>query len=124
MIETWKTIPGYTRYEASTLGRIRSLYAGTHTIRRKRKRPLILKFNQLKNNSYLQVSIGKRPRKLVASLVAMTFIGLKPKGLQINHIDGVKTNNAVKNLEYCTASENIRHAVNNGLFKASCRKKT
>ena len=53
----------------------------------------------------------------IASIVAKMFIGKRPKNYEINHIDGVKTNNHVSNLEYVTASENVRHAVRNGLRK-------
>lgn len=48
-------------------------------------------------------------------LVAEAFIP-NPHGLeQVNHIDGNKQHNAVVNLEWCSASENMRHAYGSGL---------
>lgn len=47
-------------------------------------------------------------------LVAQLFIG-EPNGLQVNHKDGNKENNAVSNLEYVTHEENRIHAINTGL---------
>lgn len=44
-----------------------------------------------------------------------TYIGERPDGLQINHIDGNKQNNSVDNLEYVTQSENLKHAFRIGL---------
>ena len=38
--------------------------------------------------------------------------------LEVNHIDGDKLNNALSNLEWCTSSENQKHAFNLGLQKA------
>jgi hypothetical protein len=50
-------------------------------------------------------------------LVAESFIGPKPEGLQVNHIDGIKSNNHYSNLEYVTPLENTRHAWEHGLSK-------
>jgi hypothetical protein len=59
---------------------------------------------------------GKRSPIKVHRLVAEAFIG-GSDGLQVNHKDGDKKNNAVFNLEYVTASENVLHAVRNGLMR-------
>src|SRR5690606_19120684 len=49
-------------------------------------------------------------------LVAEAFIGPKPKGMTVNHIDGDKTNNHATNLEYLSVADNIRHAFAMGLY--------
>lgn len=55
---------------------------------------------------------------LVHRLVANAFIG-DIDGFQINHIDGIKTNNVVWNLEIVTQTENMRHARGLGLFDSA-----
>lgn len=56
-------------------------------------------------------------RKSVHHLVANGFIANEHKCSMINHIDGNKTNNRVDNLEWCTQSENMKHAYRIGLQK-------
>ncbi len=65
---------------------------------------------------YIQVNMNNK-LIMLAVLVAQTFIGAKPKGYQVNHIDGNKHNNHVDNLEYVTPSENMKHAWDTGLRK-------
>lgn len=61
---------------------------------------------------------GNHVTRLVHRLVAETYIP-NPSGLpQVNHRDGNKKANAVTNLEWCSASHNIRHAVATGLTKS------
>lgn len=62
-------------------------------------------------------SIPTRKKKYVHELVAAAFIGPRPAGHQINHIDGNKQNNRVENLEYVTHAENGRHASEIGLMR-------
>ena len=65
----------------------------------------------------LQGDDGKYHSLCVHTFVALAFHGDKPEGLQVNHIDGVKTNNSPDNLEYVTLSENLLHAYRLGLIK-------
>lgn len=68
-----------------------------------------------KANGYLQVGLllpdGKRKYELVHRVVARVYIGEPEEGMQVNHLNGVKHDNRVENLEWCTGKENKRHAL-------------
>lgn len=73
---------------------------------------------------YLVVRIrfnGKRTTKIVHRLVAQAFLAPDPTRPEVNHIDGVKTNNHASNLEWVTSLENQRHAVAIGLHPKGSR---
>lgn len=59
---------------------------------------------------------------LAHRLVAITFLPTNDYNLDINHIDGNKRNNKVTNLEWCTRSQNIRHAFSTNLNTGKCRR--
>lgn len=104
-MEEWRDIPGYEgRYKVSDLGRVQSLqWRG-----RKAGGARLLK-PQANTRGYLFVYIRDRPQ-LIHRLVMLAFVG-DSGGAYVNHKNGVPTDNNLGNLEYCTPSENSRHAV-------------
>lgn len=101
-----KAINGYESYLVCENGDVFST---------KRNKYLIKSFN----GGYAKVIIkvnGVSHNKLVHRLVAQAFIPNPNNKPQINHIDGIKENNDVSNLEWCNQSENNIHAYKNGLM--------
>jgi HNH endonuclease len=74
------------------------------------------------NCGYTEIVLTSRCKHfLVHRLVATAFIP-NPNNLpQVNHIDGDKQNNHVTNLEWCSASNNIKHGISSGLTKTKLK---
>jgi len=103
-------------YDISNLGRARRAKPGKNTFTGRILKPC---FN---TGKYLCVDFrekGRRKYYPLHCLVAAAFIGPRLDGLEINHIDGNKTNNRVDNLEYITHRENLAHAIRLGLISGS-----
>lgn len=115
--EKWKDIVGYEGlYRVSNCGRIKSLPKQVGFYMRSEK---ILK-NNIDTYGYEYVILskaGKTKPFLVHRIVAIHFIENCMNKKEVNHIDGNKLNNRVKNLEWCTDTENKKHAIINNLFK-------
>lgn len=116
MDEIWKRIPIFTDYEASNLGRIRSVERWVRAGKfGRRRQPEKIKVAYKTNSGYMAVKLSMGVNRSVHVLIAAAWIGPRPKGFDINHRDGVKTNNRPENLEYVTRSENALHSYRNGL---------
>jgi hypothetical protein len=110
-MEVFKTIKGFENYEISNLGNVKSL-----NYNRTKKEKLLKKCND--SDGYEVVilcnKLGKKTLK-VHRLVALHFIDNEDNKKEVNHINGIKTDNRIENLEWCTASENQIHAYKIGL---------
>ena len=109
--EIWKPIPKFEgRYEASNLGRVRSL---TRRVNSLHKNGRVLNgriLRQSKSTGYLTVFLGGYCSRLVHRCVLSAFIENKENKPCVNHLDGDKTNNMVSNLQWVTYSENEKHS--------------
>lgn len=120
-IEIWRDIPGYEgKYQVSNFGRVRSvarwIYRDCRGFPRFQKSRVL--YQHANKDGYKTVSLMNgniHKTHLVHRLVAKVFIPNDNFELDINHIDGVKDNNRVDNLEWCTRKENMRHAFAMGL---------
>lgn len=63
----------------------------------------------LSSKGYPQIKIGNKYHP-IHRLVALAFIQNPEKKAQVNHIDAIKSNAHVENLEWCTVQENMQHA--------------
>ena len=118
----WKEIKGYEgKYIISNYGEIISLprYKKNKSKTQYVEPKEICRYTN-KHNGYVYVYLcnnGKYRNIRLHRLVAETFITNKHNKPQINHIDGNKENNRVDNIEWCTQSENEKHAYRIGLLK-------
>lgn len=122
--EIWEDIPGWIGYyQASNLGRIRSMRRSTirpHSVSKGLYAQPYGGFvlsPKTGRGDYLYVNLwrnNKRHMRAVHRLVCAAFKGLPIANLVCNHIDHNRQNNTVENLEFITQKENLQHAKNAG----------
>jgi len=113
MIQT-KEIPGYENYIITDVSQVFNV-----------KRKKLIKL-QLDKDGYLVVQLWKNSKAKkfkMHRLVAMAFIPNPENKPQVNHINGIKYDNSIENLEWVTQSENMLHAYKIGLQKPNDKQK-
>jgi len=117
--EVYKDIDGYKdKYQVSNLGNIKSKHRYKNNHSKLQEIKETIKLQNDNGNGYKTTNLwenNKGKTLYVHRLVVEAFIGKIPKDMQINHIDGNKSNNNIHNLEIVTRSENVIHAYRNGL---------
>lgn len=110
--EIWKDIEGEPHYQVSNLGNVRSVdhygycgRAGTVLFRGRLRKP-----QAHHKNGYMGVMTGKFKLLSVHRCVAKAFIPNPENKPQVNHKNGIRSDNRVENLEWVTISENNQHA--------------
>lgn len=118
----WRPIEGYEGlYEASSLGQIRRIAPGRRT------RPGYILAPGIPKKGYKIVKLYRGTTKeearsfTVHGLIAAAFLGSRPPGFEVNHIDLNKMNNVASNLEYTTRLDNARHAKVGGRYRSGSR---
>lgn len=105
MTTEWRPHPTYPEYHVSSDGEVRSVYT---------MRPLVGGFDKDGYRKLVVCSGGRRFYCRVATMVAETFLGSKPEGAVVRHLNNCRTDNRPANLAWGTQAENIADKVTHG----------
>ena len=107
--EAWMPVPGFEGlYSASNMGRMRS-----------EKRGILSPSKGV--GGYLHISLyrrGKRIPTTIHSVVASAFLGARPAGFDVCHINGDREDNRAGNLLYGSRKENMSHTISHGTHRS------
>lgn len=110
--EQWRRIAGWN-YDISSMGRVRNAKTG------------LIRSNDYDRHGYPRILLCNGPtvrkRFLVHHLVAAAFIGPKPDGQEVRHINDVRNDNRSDNLTYGTRSDNMYDSIRNGSHNRASR---
>lgn len=112
-VEEWRIIKRFPDYAASNLERVKRINNGHNNISKSGKI-----INAFIKNGYLRLGLyknNKQKQESVHRLILEAFVG-DGDGMQGNHKNGIKIDNRLENLEWCTRSYNIKHAFRIGLI--------
>lgn len=125
-MEDWRDIPGFEgRYQVSDQGRVRSIDRMVRAVSKagreyqRKVRGVVLRPGRCRG--YLIVNLHPLGTIAVHLVVARAFVDGFAAGLEANHKDGDKENNAALNLEWVTHRENQIHATDTGLNTQAVR---
>lgn len=113
-METWKTIPNYPNFEASSLGRIRRIAGRVRFITKNGKEAMRFRPEKLRKpyineaRGYYYINLTGKTESL-HRLVASAFLADYSTELDIDHINGDKLDNRVENLRVATRKQNINN---------------
>ena len=119
--EIWIPIRNAVGYEVSNLSNFRSWNMGNPLKKSIRDKPKYLK-KTIGSHGYYTVHIkydsNHKPNSLVHRVIAEHFIVNFYGQNYVNHINGIKTDNRIENLEWCNQSQNANHAIKYGFMKS------
>lgn len=121
-VEFWRVVPGYSEYDVSSFGRIRSWVGCRNKARR--QTPRLLK-PYTSSTDYLMIKLrradGRYKHHGVHRLVALAFIPNPDRLAQANHLTGLKIDCRVDGLEWQSKSGNAKHAWRIGLISPATK---
>src|SRR6266404_4549225 len=109
--EEWRVVPGFSNYEVSVLGRVRS------NVVKGKTRILKPALSGKGPAKYWYVSLSRnhsQVTRVVHQLVLEAFVGPRPKDAVSRHIDGNRLNCSLSNLTWGTPKENMADRRNHG----------